>query len=194
MRVRGRRFARKSLFVRRSGTGLILEPNARYMSSSTTGWGLKQSITLLRILIGWHFLYEGIIKLYNPDWTSFGYLATAQGPLKPVFQSLTSEAVMPWVDTLNWAALVFVGITLILGVFERAGALVGVGLLMLYYLAHPSWPGMPQVNTEGSYWIVNKNLIEAAACLVLFYHPTGAVFGLPRVFAKNRSTTKTELS
>ena len=53
---------------------------------------------------------------------------------------------------------------------------------------------MAQVNTEGSYWIVNKNLIEAVACLVLFYYPTGAVFGLPRFFSKNKSTTKTELS
>ena len=23
---------------------------------------------LLRILIGWHFLYEGVIKAYNPSW------------------------------------------------------------------------------------------------------------------------------
>lgn len=151
-------------------------------------------MALLRILIGWHFLYEGIIKLYNPDWTSFGYLASAQGPLKPVFQALTAEAVIPWVDTLNWAALVFVGITLILGVAERLGALVGVGLLLLYYLAHPSWPGMPQINTEGSYWIVNKNLIEAVACLVLFYNPTGKLFGLSRLFSRKNATSKTTVS
>ncbi len=24
----------------------------------------------LRMLIGWHFLYEGLIKLFNPGWTS----------------------------------------------------------------------------------------------------------------------------
>lgn len=164
------------------------------MSSTSDRWGLIQSITLLRILIGWHFLYEGIVKVYNPNWTSYGYLVSAQGPFKTLFQAFASEHVLPWVDTLNWAALVFVGITLILGLFERAGALVGVGMLMLYYLAHPSWPGMAQINTEGSYWIVNKNLIEAAACLVLFYCPTGKVFGLSRFFSKNDTTSKTELS
>ena len=164
------------------------------MTSKSKGWGLKQSITLLRILIGWHFLYEGIVKVYNPEWTSFGYLATAQGPLKPLFQALTTDTFLPWVDTLNMTALVFVGITLMLGIFERAGALVGVGLLLLYYLAHPSWPGMAQINTEGSYWIVNKNLIESVACLVLFYYPTGTVFGLSRIFSKNKATTKTELT
>lgn len=153
---------------------------------------LGSGLVLLRILIGWHFLYEGIIKLYNPDWTSFGYLASAQGPFKGLFASLASESMLPWVDTLNWLALVFVGITLILGVFEKAGALVGMGLLALYYLAHPSWPGMAQINTEGTYWMVNKNLIELAACWILFLQPTGNLFGLSRLFSK--TTAKTELS
>ncbi len=31
-------------------------------------------LTVLRILIGWHFLYEGFIKLAMPDWTSYHYL------------------------------------------------------------------------------------------------------------------------
>lgn len=149
---------------------------------------LAGGLVVLRILIGWHFLYEGVIKLYNPDWTSFGYLATAQGPLKPLFTSLASEPLLPWVDTLNWVTLVLVGITLILGVFEKAGALAGIGLLLLYYLAHPALPGTPQLNTEGSYWLVNKNLIEAAACYLLFLQPTGWLFGLRRLWSKKHRT------
>ena len=35
------------------------------------------ALVLLRILIGWHFLYEGVIKAYNPSWTSRGYLLSA---------------------------------------------------------------------------------------------------------------------
>ena len=150
------------------------------------------ALALLRVLIGWHFRYEGVVKGYNPDWTSFGYLASAQGPLESVFASLASESVLPIVDTLNWLALIFVGITLILGVFERAGALVGMGLLAMYYLAHPALPGLPQINAEGSYWLVNKNLIELAACWLLFLQPTGNVFGLGRVLTASK--TKTELS
>lgn len=155
---------------------------------------LTDGLVLLRVFIGWHFLYEGIVKVYNPDWTSFGYLATAQGPFKSLFTSLTSESILPIVDTLNWVTLVFVGITLILGIYEKAGAFVGMGLLALYYLAHPPFPGLTQVNVEGSYWIVNKNLIEMVACYVLFLVPTGQNFGLARVFFKRNKTPKTELS
>ncbi len=155
-------------------------------------WELKDSVVLLRIFIGWHFLYEGIIKLYNPEWTSFGYLASAQGPLKSIFSALTNEAVIGWVDALNMTALIVVGVTLILGIYEKIGAFVGIGLLALYYLAHPSFPWLMQVNVEGSYWFVNKNLIELVACLIIYQFPTGQYFGLKRIFNKKIETTKTE--
>ncbi|WP_350287611.1 DoxX family membrane protein [uncultured Croceitalea sp.] len=146
-------------------------------------------VTLLRVLVGWHFLYEGIVKLYNPDWTAYGYLATAQGPMKPLFNTLLHEGTMPWVDTLNMAALLIVGVTLLLGVFERVGAFIGIGLLALYYLAHPSFPGLPQINVEGNYWFVNKNLIELMVCTLLFYYPTGQYFGINSL--KKRKAIKT---
>lgn len=148
---------------------------------------VKISIILLRIFIGWHFLYEGVIKMYNPEWTSFSYLASAQGSLKPVFSLLTNPSVMDWVDILNITALIVVGITLILGIFERKGALVGIGLLVLYYLAHPPFPWLHQMNVEGSYWFVNKNLIELMACVLIYNYPTSQFFGLG-YFMKSKLT------
>ena len=91
--------------------------NLFQMTGIKKKWDLKDSVVLMRIFIGWHFLYEGVIKMYNPDWTSFGYLASAQGPLKPVFTSLTNEAVLGWVDGLNMAALIVVGLCFTLGDF-----------------------------------------------------------------------------
>jgi len=35
---------------------------------------LPHLLTVLRILIGWHFLYEGIAKLLSPAWTAKYYL------------------------------------------------------------------------------------------------------------------------
>ena len=168
----------------------LLNINLFQMTGIKKKWDLKDSVVLMRIFIGWHFLYEGVIKMYNPDWTSFGYLASAQGPLKPVFTSLTNEAVLEWVDGLNMAALIVVGLCFTLGIFEKKSALLGIGLLALYYLAHPSFPWLQQVNVEGSYWFVNKNLIELAACMVIYQLPTGQYFGLGRIFNKNKTTNK----
>ena len=152
-------------------------------------WVLKDSVVLMRIFIGWHFLFEGIIKFYNPDWTSYGYLASAQGPLKTVFLALTGEGVIEWVDALNMTALILVGLTLVLGIFEKLGAFVAIALLAMYYLAHPSFPWLPEANVEGHYWFVNKNLIELVACLVIYQFPTSQYFGLKRIFNKTTQTT-----
>ena len=162
------------------------------MTITNSKWELKTTITLLRVLVGWHFLYEGIIKIYNPDWSSFGYLASAQGPLRTLFTSLTDDAIIGWVDAFNYIALILVGITLILGVFEKLGAFVGIVLLALYYLAHPPFPWLDQINVEGSYWFVNKNLIELVACIIILQCPTGDYFGLRNIFSKNKQQTKTE--
>lgn len=154
-------------------------------------WELKHSVVLMRIFIGWHFLYEGIIKLYDPDWTSFGYLASAQGPFKPLFFLLANESLIGIIDIMNMTALIVVGITLILGIYEKLGAFIGIGLLALYYLAHPSFPWLVQVKGEGSYWFINKNLIELVACMIIFQFPTGKYFGLDIFFKKNKNTIKT---
>ena len=160
------------------------------MSEIANFRSLRKSVVLLRIFIGWHFLYEGVIKLYDPGWTSFGYLASAQGPLKQFFLAMTNESIINWTDGLNIAALIIVGLTLTLGVFERIGAVIGIGLLAMYYLAHPPFPWLEQMRAEGNYWFVNKNLIEMAALLVIYYLPTAGYFGLERLLKKNKEAIK----
>lgn len=141
-------------------------------------------LVILRLLIGWHFLYEGILKVYNPLWTAKGYLLSADGFLKGFFVNLAGESMIGIIDFVNIAALLVVGFSLLLGYAERLGAWIGILLLMLYYLAHPPFPGLAQVNVEGNYWIINKNLIEAAALYILSIMPTGQFFGLGRLFQK----------
>ncbi|MBM79347.1 MAG: hypothetical protein CMJ78_01980 [Planctomycetaceae bacterium] len=58
-------------------------------------------IVLLRVSIGWQFLYEGLWKLNtqstaNP-WTAEGYLKNAQGPFRDSFRAMTGDP-----DDMNW--------------------------------------------------------------------------------------------
>lgn len=145
-------------------------------------------LVMLRILIGWHFLYEGVIKAYNPSWTAKGYLLSAS-ILKPFFAWLASDALISTIDMLNIAGLMAIGISLLMGIKVRWGCVAGILLLAFYYLAHPPFPGLPQGPSEGSYWIVNKNLIEIAALLVIFQFPLTAVFGLENLWIKKNKIT-----
>ncbi len=134
----------------------------------------------MRVLIGWHFLYEGAIKIFNPGWTAKFYLLSSEGIFKSFFFWLAGDGMIGIIDFLNVACLLIVGLALVLGVFERLGAWIGIALLLLYYFAHPAFPGLQQAGTEGSYFLINKNLIEAAALYVIYLCPTGQYFGISR--------------
>lgn len=45
----------------------------------------------LRLVIGWHFLVEGLEKLHAPTWSSEAYLREASGPLAPRFRALAGD-------------------------------------------------------------------------------------------------------
>jgi thiosulfate dehydrogenase [quinone] large subunit len=155
------------------------------MNTQTLTTMQSRALVLLRILIGWHFLYEGVIKAYNPAWTSRGYLLSAS-ILKPFFAWLASNTLIGTIDMLNIVGLIAVGVSLIIGIKVRWGCIAGILLLLMYYLAHPPFSSLPQGPSEGSYWIVNKNLVEMAALFVIYQFPLVSVFGLENVFAKNK--------
>jgi len=49
------------------------------------------AITVLRVLIGWHFLYEGIAKLTAPSWSAAGYMRVSRGPFADFFRWIASQ-------------------------------------------------------------------------------------------------------
>lgn len=148
------------------------------------------SLVILRMLVGWHFLFEGLYKLFTPEWTSVGYLRSAEGPLKGLFTWLGSDSLIGYADTLTVIGLIFIGLSLMLGVFTRLGAVAGMVLLAMFYLAHPSLPGLANAGpSEGNYFIVNKNLIEFAAMWVLLLFPTSQYVGLDMYLRKRKLAT-----
>lgn len=145
-----------------------------------------QQITLvvLRLAIGWHFLYEGIVKLLNPNWSSAGYLMDSEGLLAGFFQSLAANpAVMEVVDFLNMWGLTLIGLGLILGFLTQIATIAGIILLLFYYLSHPPLIGVTYaIPTEGNYLLINKTLIELLTLWALYYFPTGKIIGIDRFF------------
>ncbi len=145
----------------------------------------KFLIAFLRIVVGWHFLYEGYVKLSSDAWSAAGYLRAAPGPFGPMFESMAGSASMvSAIDAAMAWGLTLVGIMLILGLFTRSALLVATLFLLMFYLSNPPWVGVQFMPGEGSYMIVNKNLIEMAAVLVLLVLPSGAMWGFDRLLAR----------
>lgn len=149
-------------------------------------------LVVLRVAIGWHFLYEGLVKFSNPNWTSFGYLMDSKGFFEGLFQSLAdTPEILNVVDFMNIWGLIAIGLSLILGLFSRPAIMAGIVLLAFYYLSHPPFIGLEYaLPTEGSYFIINKTLIELFALTVLFTFPTSKEVGIDKfIFKKNKNTS-----
>jgi uncharacterized membrane protein YphA (DoxX/SURF4 family) len=142
-------------------------------------------LVLLRMGIGWHFLYEGLVKLLSPGWTSAAFLAESRWLFSGFFHWIVAHpAVLRAVDLLNVWGLVLIGLALLLGAFARAAAFAGIALLALYYVASPPLVGIAWSGAaEGSYLLVNKNLVELLALCVVAAFPAGGFFGLERSLA-----------
>lgn len=154
----------------------------------------RSALVLLRTLIGWHFLYEGYYKLMLPGWTrdgqpvdawsAAGYLKSASGPLAGAFRSLAESGATAWIDVLVPIGLLLVGLSLVLGLLTQAGCWGALGFLTLFYLSAVPTRGVPQPGNEGTYLLVNKNLVEWAAVLVLLAFRTGTIAGLDVLWAR----------
>ncbi len=141
------------------------------------------AITLLRVIVGWHFLYEGIAKLTSPSWSAAGYLRQARGPFAGLFRWLASQPnMLANADQITMWGLTIVGVLLILGLFTRLACLGGIGFLLLFYFANPPFVGyFYSLPSEGSYLIINKNLVELCALVVVFLTGSGRFAGLDRI-------------
>ena len=133
-------------------------------------------LVALRIILGWYFLYEGLVKIANPDWSSFGYLMDSKGTFAGMFHSMAANAnVVAVVDWLNKWGLTLIGVGLMLGILTQLALFCGMFLLVMYYLSHPPLASVTYIlPQEGSYLWVNKTLIEIFTMALLLVFPTGS--------------------
>jgi uncharacterized membrane protein YphA (DoxX/SURF4 family) len=154
------------------------------MLPEKTLWKPMAAVLLcLRLAIGWQFLFEGLVKLLTPDWTSAPYLLLSRGFFEGFFHWLgSSPGLLPAVDLLNTWGLVLIGAGLIFGCMTRLASGFGIALLALYYLAQtPLIRTDYRIPVEGHYLLVNKNLVELLVLVIFLALPAGKLWGLDRL-------------
>jgi thiosulfate dehydrogenase [quinone] large subunit len=141
------------------------------------------AISVMRVAIGWHFLYEGLAKLSAPAWSAAGYLKQARGPFADLFRSLAARPdLLDQANLVTMWGLTIVGLLLMLGLLTRLASLAGIGFILLFYFASPPFVGyFYSLPSEGSYLVVNKNLVELCALLVVLFTGSGRFAGLDRI-------------
>jgi uncharacterized membrane protein YphA (DoxX/SURF4 family) len=139
--------------------------------------------TLIRIIIGWHFLYEGLAKLFNPNWSSAPYLLESTWIFSGFFKSLAlNPNLLSIVDFLNTWGLILIGLGLFFGLFTRISSVFGIILLLFYYIVQPPFTGFTYPSTQGSYLWINTKLIESAVLAMIFFLPKKWFFSIDNLW------------
>lgn len=171
----------------------------------------KQTLmfTLVRMAIGWHFLWEGIIKLSQSQWSAKGYLLASYGPFAPVFHAIAEwerlAPLMASIDFLMPWMLVVSGAGLLLGLYTRQAIFIALALLATFILSMPPiwsvpaepiqewetffgslnnapWTGRPISGAEGNYFIINKNIVEFIVLSALLTLNLKQLYGFDALF------------
>jgi len=125
---------------------------------------------LLRLTMGWIFLWSGIDKLVT-DFTAGGFLANAtSGPLTGWFHSLgRSDAALSVIDPLVIWGQILIGVTLTLGLFTRSGLFWAAAMMMMFYLAQ-----FPPANNP----FMDEHLVYIVVFALLGALGAGRILGL----------------
>ncbi|MDP2693023.1 MAG: hypothetical protein Q8O88_05285 [bacterium] len=155
--------------------------NAKYV------WGL------LRILLGWTFLWGFMDKLLglgfataaDKSWLdgvspTFGFLKFAtKGPLAGFYQSLAGNPVVDWLFMMG---LLLIGLALILGIGVRIACYSGILMMTMMYTAGFIWP---EHNP-----FVDEHVINATILLGLALSDSGKYLGFGGWWSNTRIVQK----
>jgi len=144
------------------------------------------ALALLRIGLGWIFFWAFLDKLLGLSFNTaagkswldgasptLGFLKFAtKGPLASVYQGMAGSILVDW---LFMFGLLFVGITLILGIIIRLGSYTGILMLALMYTAG----FLPPEHNP----IIDEHIIYSIALVIIAGFDSGQFFGLGKWWA-----------
>ena len=143
----------------------------------------KFSLFLLRVATGWFFFYAGITKVLNPNWSAAGYMKGAK-TFVWFYQCLLQPNILPVINFVNEWGLTLLGASLILGIFVRLSSILGIALMVLYYLPVLEFPYIGK-----SSYIVDDHIIYALILLYFSVIGAGKYLGfdgwMKKLFRKN---------
>ncbi|HDY73183.1 MAG TPA: DoxX family membrane protein [Candidatus Jorgensenbacteria bacterium] len=143
-------------------------------------------LLLLRLGMGWLFVYAGISKIVNPNWTAAGFLQSSK-MLSNIYGWFALPGNIIFVDFLNEWGLTLIGVALIVGAAVKYASYFGILLMLLYYFPTLEFP-----YAGGHSFIVDEHVIYILVFLLFIGTRSGEMWGVDRylkdhhILVKNR--------
>lgn len=156
----------------------------------------ERGLVILRVVLGFGFLYAGLEKWLNfageeKPWSAAGFLSYGTAGSTPNMVGLAdpmshnptqsfwvelagNPSVIGIVDSLVVFGEIAIGAALILGVATRLAGTLGAVMMLLFWIA--AW--------DFQYGIVNQQFVYLVLSAIVAYAAAGKVFGLDGVLEK----------
>ena len=119
----------------------------------------KTWLLVLRIVTGWYFMWAGLNKIINPNWSASTYLLGAKN-FTSFYHWLAGPSLIQGINFVNEWGLFLLGLSLIFGVGMRISSWLGAALMLLYYAAAFVLP-----TTSSSMFLVDQHILLIATLL-----------------------------
>jgi thiosulfate dehydrogenase (quinone) large subunit len=132
----------------------------------------RSVIFILRIFVGWMFLYAGSWQILENN-SAAGFLNHVV-TFHAFFTNFATPAMLPYTNFLmKWGHLL-IGLSLVSGLMVRVSGPFGILLMITYHFAHMDWPF---IGNHLSLF-VDYHLVYATVIVYLMAHRAGHVWGL----------------
>ena len=127
---------------------------------------------IARVAMGWLFLYAGLTKVFNPNWSAAGYLGNAK-TFAGFYNWFLRPEILPFTNFMNEWGLTLLGVSLILGVLVKYSGYLGALLMLLYYFPVLDFPKIG-VNS----YLVDEHIIYALVLILFSVYRAGGYWGV----------------
>jgi len=145
-------------------------------------------LVLLRLAMAWVFLYAASHQVFDSGFSVAGFLGHTT-TFNRLFAPLTHPAIAPVISFLvGWGHLL-IGLSLLLGLMTRAGALAGIVLMLLYWMAHLDFPYVDGPNN----FLLDFHIVYALVLALLIAARAGRIVGLDSWAARQPQVQRVRL-
>jgi len=147
----------------------------------TNSPAFRPLILLLRLSLAWVFLYAASHQIFG-GFSVIGFLSTTK-TFHWLFGPMTVEPFASILSFLVGYGHLLIGLSLLTGLLVRISAIFGIGIMLIYWLAHMDFPYI----SDTTNFLVDEHIIFALVLGLLVVVRAGHIWGLD-AWAEKQST------
>jgi thiosulfate dehydrogenase [quinone] large subunit len=142
-------------------------------------------IFLLRMAMAWTFLYAASHQVFVSGFSVIGFLGTAK-TFHGFFEYFSGPVVAPVITFLVAYGHLLIGLSLLTGLMVRVSSAFGIGLMIVYWMAHMDFPYI----SDTTNFLVDEHVVFALVLGLLIVVRAGHIWGLDAWAAHRPEATK----